>query len=793
MISWQAWDGKIMNKEFLLAKSNFRKNRGTSIGVFLLMLLAALLLSLALMITLDIKPTAEKEAKRLEAGDGYIVFQTIDEGINEDYMRNLLNDKPRRQQYTECIYYNFSQSIPFADGTLSQALIITDKRVFDNQYDRVEIVTEDKSISAPYIYLPYQIHTSGGFNVGDDYTLELSGEKQTYKIKGFINTTYFGCNNTGSFQFVMDDGSYGKLCEKAADCKALLVNVELAEGVKWSKLAMQIGSLFSADNDKGSMSSGNLETALSDKTFMSDILLISFLMVTAIIIIVTSLMLSNCIKNYIRENMTNLGALKAMGFTSGNLKASLLIMFTALAVIGGIIGAAASYLLVPVMAGVFEGQAGVPYKMNFNPLAFLISLGFILMFTVLVTIFAARKLKKIEVVTALRDGMEAHNFKKNRVALDKTSLPLNMSLSLKTLFTNLKQNITTFFVTGLLVFICVIGLLMYENFNRNPKLEILTFETCGGVIGIDNEDAPELEKLLKDEGAKNVRYLINMSFKYKDEEWLNVYVARDVDSLNNKDVVYKGRFPKYDNEIAIGGKFCKLYGYEIGDEVELNYGDKKYSYLITGLVQTCNEDGKESIMTEEAAGHLVDMSEAPTGLWFDVDDKEEAQRILDAASDRFGDKLATTLNFYEVMDGALTTFRAITTLMLSLMITISAIVIMLILFLFIKSLLYNKKKDYGIYKALGYTSKDLILQTAASFMPTIILSVIIFSVVSYFIANPYMQTIMFNFGMMKCNFAIPIPGIVLIDLGLIALSFLFAVFQARKIKNIEAYNMLTEN
>ena len=54
MISWQVWGGKIMNKELLLAKSNFRKNRGTSIGVFLLMLLAALLLSLALMITLDI-------------------------------------------------------------------------------------------------------------------------------------------------------------------------------------------------------------------------------------------------------------------------------------------------------------------------------------------------------------------------------------------------------------------------------------------------------------------------------------------------------------------------------------------------------------------------------------------------------------------------------------------------------------------------------------------------------------------------------------------------------------------
>ena len=445
------------------------------------------------------------------------------------------------------------------------------------------------------------------------------------------------------------------------------------------------------------------------------------------------------------------------------------------------------------MAGVFEGQAGVPYKMSFNPATFLVSIGFILVFTVLVTFIAARRLKKIEVVTALRDGIDAHNFKKNRVALDKTSLPLNMSLSLKTLFTNLKQNITTFFVTGLLVYVCVIGLLMYENFNRNPKLEILSFETCGGIIGVDNEYAPEVEKLLKDEGAKNVRYLMNMYFKYKDEEVLNAYVARDVDSLNNKDVLYKGRFPKYDNEIAIGGKFCKLYGYEIGDEVELNYGDNTYSYLITGLLQTCNDDGRESIMSEDAADHLISKSDIPAGIWFDVDNKEDAQRILDAASEKFGDKLATTLNFYDVIDGAMTTFRTITTLMLTIMITISAVVIMLILFLFIKSLLYNKRKDYGIYKSLGYTSKDLILQTAGSFMPTIILSVIIFSILSYFLANPYMQTIMFHFGLMKCTFTIPVAGVIMIGAGLIALAFFFAVFQARKIRKIEPYNMLTEN
>ncbi|MBR4010263.1 MAG: FtsX-like permease family protein, partial [Clostridiales bacterium] len=99
-------------------------------------------------------------------------------------------------------------------------------------------------------------------------------------------------------------------------------------------------------------------------------------------------------------------------------------------------------------------------------------------------------------------------------------------------------------------------------------------------------------------------------------------------------------------------------------------------------------------------------------------------------------------------------------------------------------------KDYGIYKAIGYTSKSLILQTAGSFMPTIILSVILFSVVSYFVANPYMQFIMIAFGLMKCTFAIPIPGIIIVGAGMILLSFVFAVLQAKRVKKIEPYQML---
>lgn len=783
-----------MEKTKLLSRSNLRKNRGTTIGIFLLMIIAAMLTSLALLIAFDVKPTADKEAKRLNAGDGYFIVNTDGGKVTKDYVKSLLENETSRTEFLDCVYYNFTQPLPFGDGSISVTLLFTDKSTFSKDLDRAEIVKEDESITGAYIYLPYQFATTGGVKIGDEYKFELAGSARSYKVRGFINTTYFGCNNLGTYQFVLDDGSYEELVNVGGSAnRSILANFELKENVNANAFEIKTVNKFTADHPTGVITSQKIEAALSSKTFMADILIISFLMVSVIILLVTTLMLSNSIKNYIRENMTNLGALRAMGYTSGNIKTSMLLMFGSLAVLGAIIGGIASYALLPVMAGVFEGQAGVPYKAGLNITVLAVTVLFIAVFILLITMLASRRLKKIEVVAALRDGMEDHNFKKNHIALEKSAMPINISLSLKNIFTNLKQNITIFFVTGLLVFVSVIGLLMYENFNRKPMLSILTFETCGGVIGIEKGLSDEAAEFIagQDE-AENVRFLINLFFLYNDEERLMVYITPDMDKFNNKDVVYKGRFPEHDNEMAISGKFASDYGYGIGDEVKLDFGDKSFSYLITGLVQSCNNDGREILMTEEAAGHMTDMSLTPAGIWFDCDNKEESQAILDACTEKYGDKLETTLNFYDVIDGALTTFKSVTTLMLVLMLSISAVVIMLILFLFIKTLLYNKRKDYGIYKAIGYTSRDLILQTAASFMPAIIISVVIFSVLSYFLANPYMQTIMVNFGLMKCTFAIPVPGVIMIGAGLVILAFCFAVFQARKIKNIQAYQMLTE-
>ncbi|MBR5348030.1 MAG: ABC transporter permease [Lachnospiraceae bacterium] len=780
-----------MSKEFLLARSHFKKNRGTSIGLLSLILLAATLLTISLLTIFDAYPTSAKEGKRLNGGDGFLTLSFDMEGISEDVLNGILTKYTTEHEIHRGLEYQ-SISVPFGNGEMVIDLHFMAADAYEAELGRIEIIDEDPTITSDYIYLPYQYYTSGSTKIGDTFEFSMKGNKESFKVRGFLNSTYGACNNTGLFIFFVDPASYDRLMERdGASEAAFMVVYKLKEGVKNSAFYIAFTNAVKTINSRTQVGGSSFDDAIYFRSFMSLIIAISFIVVSAIILIVIILMLANSIANFIRENMKTIGSLKAIGYTGADIRNSLLIQFLTLAVAGSIAGIALGYLAMPVVAGIVIAQMGMPYSVSFNVLATICPVIFILLFVLLVTMLASRKIGKIDPIIALRDGLAGHNFKKNHVRLDRSGLGVNTSLALKTMFANRKQNIITFFVVGFIMFVCTIGLMMYENFSRNPKLDFLYAERCSGVLGVNSEKKAEAKEYLENRtDVSNVRRALNIHLYYGAEDHLFTFIFDDTDKMNNKNVCYKGRLPKHDNEITVSGKFADEQDLEIGDEIKLNYGAKTASYVITGFMQTVNNLGHEAIMSEAAASHLMDFERAPGYLWFDCDGKDKTNEIFRDAEAEFEGYILSTMNYYEVLDGALTTFQSISLLMLILVCVISAIVILLVLFLLVKSLLYNKRKDYGIYKALGYTSNSLILQTAISFMPSIILSVLIFSVVSFYAANPYLNIFLSSFGIVKSAFDIPIPGLVLIGVGVIVLAFLFSVWQARRIRKIEAYNML---
>ena len=780
-----------MNKIIILAKSHFRKNKGTVAGLLCLMIIAAMLLSASLLMMFDAYPLATREAQRLDSGDGRVRIYNDLTGIDEDFIDELMSEDCTRYDVQDCLCYN-QLPVPFGNGKLSISLVVDDSSAFDKQMGRTEIVNEDVRITSGYIYLPYQFHTSGGFDMGETFTLDIMDRTYDFTVRGFTTTPYYGCNNVGVFEVIVDDGSYEELYEKdGSEYACYNIVYELKDGVKESAFEIGLNDKVIAHNGNAIAEALSIEFTNESRTFMSRIIAVSFIVVTAVIFLVVMLMLVNCIANYIKENMKTLGALKAIGYTSKDIRMSLLMLFGTCALTGTLIGIILSYVIMPFIASFAIAQMGIPYKVTFNIVITLAAALAVILYTCLVTYLAVVKIRKIEPIVALREGTEAHNFRKNRFALNKSPMGLDVNLAMKTMAFNLKQNVITFFVVGLIMFLCTIALLMFYNFNMEPKLDMLTFELCGGVVASDVETKDDLLEYLESrDDISNIRQIIDLRFTYNGEDRLKVYICDDTDKLKNRNACYDGRFPLYDNEVAVSGKFARDYGFEIGDEIPLTYGEETYTFIITGLVQTTNEAGREAVMNFDGADHLIDSGYFPGYYWFDCDSGDVSAQVLEDCSERFGEHIINTLNFYEIIDGSMTTFKGLAAMMLVFICIISAALILLILYLLIKSFIFSKRKDYGIYKAIGYTSNSLILQTALSFMPSIILSAAVFSVVSYFAANPYMNVIMMWFGVVKCSFVIPVPGLAAIVLGVIAVSFLFALFEARKIKNIEAYNML---
>lgn len=780
-----------MKKEMLLAKSNIRKGKGLAIGLILLITLASCFLNLVLFTFKEFNTNATRTADRLNCEDASVFITGDTSNIDDKYIKSKVDPNKVQDFETKKMINLFLSTVYASGNTVINVLFSTKDDVLDSNIGKTEIVEEDKSIKDNYIYLPYQYHTGGNINIGDKYELKISGKTYNFNVKGFHNNVMVGSTNNLIVLFITDNYSYNEIYNNnKSEAETLYIKFDLKPEVNQQKFINEFSSTIAKENKSANvLLTTTLDSCISNRTFFAKIMGVSCLAISIIILIVVFLMLSNNISNYIKENIKTLGAIKAIGYTSKNIKVSFLVQFLILSTLGNALGILLSHFIIPFVSKIMNIQIGIPYTITSNQFCTAITITAITIIVAVIVIFFVRKIDNIQPITALKDGIQTHNFKKNRIQLEKTKLPLNTSLALKTMFTNMRQNITTFIITFFLIFSGVIGLMMYQNLSVKVKLSLFTFETFGGAVIAENDSEEDvLNKLKSMDEIYNIRLVSQQSFDVEDAK-ITIHIIDSAESLNNKDVCYTGRLPKYDNEIAMSGKFCSDYGYKLGDEIEVRDGNKKGKYLITGLIQSFNESGQEAVLLKNGAEKLLG-DRYPKMYAFDVKEGVNAGDCLNEIKKDLGNKVSETINFQESEEGFMSSFKTLSKLLVTAILAINTFVILLVLYLLIKTLINNKKRDYGILKAIGYTSRDVIKQNAISYMPSIILAVTLSCIISCFIANPFLTTILNSFGIMKLTFDIPYKLVAVMGIGFIAISFIFSILLSLKIRKIEAYNLL---
>ncbi|MBD5390906.1 ABC transporter permease, partial [bacterium] len=510
-----------------------------------------------------------------------------------------------------------------------------------------------------------------------------------------------------------------------------------------------------------------------------------FVLLIALVVIASSIL------NYIQINMKNLGALKALGYTSIQLICTQLVQFLGLTLLAAILGVGISYTLFPFVNEMMIAQTGIPYKMHFLVLPFILSI-FILGIAVLLVVFlASKRIKKIEPIVALRFGVQTHNFKKNPIPLEKTKAPLNLALALKTTFSGIKHNLTVCITMLILSLVVVFSGLMIENVIKDmtPFLNLIVGETADSCISIRSETEEEfIEELNQDNRVKKVYLYTSLNVSHVGGAELQATLCDDFSRINNQNVVFEGRFPKYDNEIALAAKYAKKKGFKIGNEIEITANGKQEKYLICGFTQVTNYLGRDCLFTREGYEKLGKVSDL--SYYINLEKGTNIDLFHEEMKERFAESINTTINIQTTIEGAAGVYVSLMTIIVIAIFVISSVIIAFVLFLLVRTMLNNKKKEYGILKSMGFTSRQLILQTALSFMPTIVISVIIGLTISSFIINPLTALFLSDIGIVKCTFTLPISFIVLSGVLLVLFAFGLLCLLSLKIKKISPYQIL---
>ncbi len=778
-----------MRKSFLIAHSNIRKAKRQTTAILILMLLAALMLHLWLMLSMDYKANFERYHDKFNAEH---VTLSVDGNTDElhRFLSQTLESDNRTADYRLDSCMHMTCTFPYNGGEINPLCVFLEKQTaLTRSIGKIEIVEEGNFTSG--IYLP-MLYKTDGIEIGKPLEISIGDHKETYNVCGFFNSVMMGSHNCAMVEIILTGDKYAELQNSGYAPQATLCSVRLFDKAESLNYEASLKSAVSENYPNITMVSNGYGT-VSVSRYISQMICSGIMAAMAFFILLIALVviISNII-NYIQVSMKNLGALKAVGYTSGQLINALLLQFLGFTFIAAVVGIGLSYLLFPAVNAMMIAQTGIPYAMHFLPVPFALTLAVLCVVVVLSVLFASHRIKRIEPIVALRSGIQTHNFKHNHIPLEKTKAPLNLALALKTTFSSAKYNITVCITMLVLSLVVVFSGLMIENVivDMTPFLNLVETETADSCISIQgNADRDFIAKLQKDSRVEKVYLYTFLDVSHTGGATLLAGICEDFGKVNNQQVVFEGRFPKYDNEIAVAAKYAGENSLKIGDEIAITINGKQEKYLICGFTQTSNNLGKDCLLTRagyERLGTLTNLS-----YHINLTSETDIDAFNLEMEKIFGDSVNSTMNFQTAIEGVADVYVTLMRVIVIAILVLSVVIIVLVLYLFVRTMVNNKLCDYGIMKALGFTTKQLILQTALSFMPAIIVSAAAGLTLSSIIINPLMALFLNGIGIVKCSFAIPVGFLVIGGISLVLFAFVTVCLLSLKIRKISPRALLT--
>lgn len=348
------------------------------------------------------------------------------------------------------------------------------------------------------------------------------------------------------------------------------------------------------------------------------------------------------------------------------------------------------------------------------------------------------------------------------------------------------------FIIIAVTFASIFSVVLYYNVatDKTAFVRLVGVETSNVIV--QSKSAADSKKLLaafeQMDGVVNTAILDTISTNLNGQNFYT-YISDDYSKLSNQ-TVYEGRYPQYDNEIAVSWAVAKLLHKDIGDTVEVEFGGASYPYLITGLSQGISNLGQAAYLTLPGIQHVIpDYRGTVIHVYLKGIDNTS---FIQSLKDQYGSMTRDIMDVDELIDSQSSIYKSAVFAVMVMIVVITVLVVVLILYLVIKTMILKRKREFGVLKAIGYTTFQLMTQITLSFVPIVITGVIIGGVLGCLYTNSLLTLLLSGAGIHNVKFIVKIPLIIMLCFGIIVLAYCVSMLVARRIKRISAYGLITE-
>ena len=765
---------------------NLKKEKSSFVSFGVIILITALILNCAAVLLSQVDRAYEEKLSSLNTADVNVIVPRIQSSSKLENNLRDLSSVEKLESHTAVMVEATVKDFNGADFSMNTVFYNMDAKRNVNNF---ELVSESKNDVENPIYIPLYVSDFGGFDLGDNIVYAIDGKSHSFTVAGVIEEMQYGNYGSGLLCAYLPKEDFEEFADVYSEKTVVEYSMSVNSGASLDKTKEDISKVIE-HNGVMTLSLLDSESVKGTRTMVTD-LLILILTAFSLIILAVSVFLSNFkVKNAIDCEIINMSVLKALGYTSAQIVWGITLPYALVSLIFALSGVGLSYALLPVLCSVLTVQSGFSFAVSFDLLSFICVTVILVGVVTFFTFISARKIKKTQPIDGLRGNTSTKGAKKNRLPLDKTKGNTKLLLVLKQMIATKKQNVMLFLVSFVLtVLIAFSGTLFYNVVVKPENFMSALSDEVADVIMIPKEDSiSKLEaKLGDDNRVENSLQYMSCSVKIGDKA-VTSFACEDFSKVRN-DVCYMGTNPKEVDEIALGSAFEESF--KIGDTVSVTVDDITKSFEVTGFVQSVNLQGEICQLSTEGYNSLLDEKQTPS-LYVYLENPENAEEVVKEYKADYPELLADTINSYKLQKEAQDMYMGITMVLVVAIFVVTILVVLFILYIVIKSLLVKRRQELGIYKAMGYTSSQLISQTAGSFMLVSIIATLLSSVLAMFYMPAVYGFIFEALGVMKNNIEISFGFLMLFAVAVILVNIIISIILCMPIRKISAYSLIKE-